>query len=565
MVVSSEITVPVEDVNSGWLLLILLLFGLGLGTGTWLVTTVLVLEPTSLLAEDMVQDLVKCKLWWFVLICISLGFISYSAAFSHGGSLAACLDMKPKHIRALPQNPRKNYVTIHTNRTFYLPGEKVPVTLRSTRDFMGFLLQARQVSNDQVAGSFVFIPPGSKLLRCFEDGDTVTHSDKSLKRNLSFVWKSPDQPVGDIKFFVSVVQSYFVYWARIESTVMSSNVRNWTSVNQEIKVSDLETSSLTNPKDFITSAGTDKISLVSVIKTKPPELPINTEKIKHVFPNVTFIIKTSPQYVTSSTRSVLRHVQAELSLQYHVSTAQTVTLQNIKSQHQNLTSNHSINSRTQQLRHRRLTTPCSTCGKKSKVVSQGLKLTSPRPTLPPAYFAQYTIQLLQTREIMKKSINFSLQDLQIRLSSPPTTQYKVLKATKELSANFLQQPDFPALERNTQIGTSSWVTKSIQEFGVPPNERENKGGGMQLAMTQLGILLGCSAVLGMALAALLRCVHAQYCHRRTEVSFSEPDNNVITLNENGEMMHFKKFRENSFVLVQAEYNWITPAVSGKSQ
>lgn len=74
------------------------------------------------------------------------------------------------------------------------------VTVRSSRDFMGFLLQARKVSNDEVAGTFVFIPPGSKLLTCFEDGDTVTHSDKSLKRNLSFVWKAPDQPIGDIKF-----------------------------------------------------------------------------------------------------------------------------------------------------------------------------------------------------------------------------------------------------------------------------------------------------------------------------------------------------------------------------
>lgn len=74
------------------------------------------------------------------------------------------------------------------------------VTVRSSRDFMGFLLQARKVSNDETAGTFVFIPPGSKLLSCFEDGDTVTHSDKSLKRNLSFVWKAPDQPIGDIKF-----------------------------------------------------------------------------------------------------------------------------------------------------------------------------------------------------------------------------------------------------------------------------------------------------------------------------------------------------------------------------
>lgn len=200
-----------------------------------------------------------------------------------------------------------------------------------------------------------------------------------------------------------------------------------------------------------------------------------------------------------------------------------------------------------------------------QLISQGRKLTSARPTSPPASFAQYTIQLLQTQEIMKKPIKFSFQESQIHISSRPTSQYKVFKATKELSANFLHQPESPALERNTEIGTSSWVTRSIQEFGVPTSKKENKGRGMQLAMTQLGILLGCSVVLGMALAAGLRCIHAQYCHKRTEVSFSEPDNNVITLRENGEMMHLKKFRENSFVLVQAEYNWITPAVSGKSQ
>lgn len=80
------------------------------------------------------------------------------------------------------------------------PMSCLAVTVRSSRDFMGFLLQARKVSNDEIAGTFVFIPPGSKLLTCFEDGDTVTHSDKSLKRNLSFVWKAPDQPIGDIKF-----------------------------------------------------------------------------------------------------------------------------------------------------------------------------------------------------------------------------------------------------------------------------------------------------------------------------------------------------------------------------
>ncbi|NXV93901.1 RELD1 protein, partial [Calonectris borealis] len=158
--------------------------------------------------------------------CTTLCLVSYASAFSDGASLSACTDMMPRHLRAQLHSPSNNYVTVHTNMSFYFPGDKVPVTVRSTRDFMGFLLQARKVSNDEIAGTFVFIPPGSKLLTCFEDGDTVTHSDKSLKRNLSFVWKAPDQPIGDIKFFISVVQSYFVYWAKIESAIVAQRGQN---------------------------------------------------------------------------------------------------------------------------------------------------------------------------------------------------------------------------------------------------------------------------------------------------------------------------------------------------
>ncbi|NXF63084.1 RELD1 protein, partial [Ciccaba nigrolineata] len=160
--------------------------------------------------------------WAYTTLCL----VSYAAAFSHGASLSACADMMPRHLRVQLHSPSNNYITVHTNVSFYSPGDRVPVTVRSTRDFMGFLLQARKVSNDEIAGTFVFIPPGSKLLNCFEDGDTVTHSDKSLKRNLSFVWKAPDQPIGDIKFFISIVQSYFVYWAKIESAIVAQRGQN---------------------------------------------------------------------------------------------------------------------------------------------------------------------------------------------------------------------------------------------------------------------------------------------------------------------------------------------------
>ncbi|XP_075050750.1 reelin domain-containing protein 1 [Mixophyes fleayi] len=509
-----------------------------------------------------VEDGTKAWVQRFVWICISLGFISYSAAFSHGGSFTACSDMRPKHIRAQPQNQRRNHVTIHTNRSFYLPGENVPVTIRSTRDFMGFFLQARRISDDQVAGSFVFIPPGSKLLRCFDDGDTVTHSDKSLKRNLSFVWKSPDHPVGDIKFFVSVVQSYFVYWARIESTIVLGHIPNRISESQKPEVSNMETSSVTNSKHKNTSAHTDSPSLGSSAGAKPPELLLYnvTGKTKHILPDITSTIAVSLQSVTPSTSNSLGSTTAESSLEFHASPAQTSTSQN-------RTSNHSLIGRTQYT-PRSLTTLCSSCQEENEMVSKEIILSPRRPTSLPDSFAWFTLPPLPTQETFQEPIKVSLQNAQIHPLSPSTKEDKKHKATKELSANFLQQPESAASDTSIEVNaesTSPWVTRSIQKFGVPGRGGENKSRGMQLAMTQLGILLGCSVVLGMALAAGLRCIHAQYCHKRTEVSFSEPDENVITLKENGEMMHFKQIRENSFVLVQAEYNWITPAVSIKTQ
>lgn len=91
---------------------------------------------------------------------------------------------------------------------------------------MGFLLQARIVEGVEgragdrvrartgfgagvtstrlgpvlVGGSWALNPPGTHTLHCLSEDDTLTHSDKQLKRNLSFVWRAPDKPMGDIRF-----------------------------------------------------------------------------------------------------------------------------------------------------------------------------------------------------------------------------------------------------------------------------------------------------------------------------------------------------------------------------
>lgn len=119
-------------------------------------------------------------------------------------------------------------------------------------------------------------------------------------------------------------------------------------------------------------------------------------------------------------------------------------------------------------------------------------------------------------------------------------------------------------EEEEKVGgnTLPWVTRPAPESAVP-GKGENPGRGTRLLSAQLGILLVCTAALGLALAAAVRCACAQHCHKRTEVSFSQPDPEVIAVGDHGEVMHFRKIRENSFVVVQAEYNWVSPSSSGK--
>ncbi|XP_054863908.1 mucin-2-like [Amphiprion ocellaris] len=196
------------------------------------------------------------------LRCFGVGVVLFSLAsstsqFSHGASPASCQGMTPVHIRAHPQDPQNSYVSIRTSASTYLPGQLVTVTVRSSRDFMGFLLQARSMEGTRrradggsgvrvgspvlVGSSWTLTPPGTHKLNCLSEGDAITHSDKQLKRNLSFVWRAPDVPTGDIRFYyinlcpvfcsITVVQSYFVYWAGIESALVYDGSGRWRGIN----------------------------------------------------------------------------------------------------------------------------------------------------------------------------------------------------------------------------------------------------------------------------------------------------------------------------------------------
>nr|XP_056711826.1 reelin domain-containing protein 1 [Euleptes europaea] len=519
--------------------------------------------------------------WAFTVLCL----VSYSAAFSHGASLSACTDMRPKHIRAHLQNPHNNYITLHTNMSLFSPGDKVPVTVRSTRDFMGFMLQARRVSNDQIAGTFVYISPGSKLLACFEDGDTVTHSDKSLKRNLSFVWKAPDQPIGDIRFFLSVVQSYFVYWARIESSTVYHQTQNRTTADHSVafnaikptlfqQPTDLEGGSTTgsSPYTVLTQfANVSSNSLAQIAATLILEPVYSRQQMPELPGNENLLSESLADSVTSRavSQNGERHpngsgVDGDLTLE------SSLRFQDLGFMARDYSSIHSIYNGTENASSIPKPSLCATCTGGIEVVSrssnQGI-WNSALPITASPLIHLWDPPLLSgvgtTSEHLGRGKD---SDASQSLSAASRQMVKENPATQKGPANFLPQAELTAhsQEKEDKEGnTLLKVTRAITKAGAPRDGGAKPGRRPQLVAAQLGVLLGCSVVLGMVLAIGLRCIHSQYCHKRTEVSFSEPENNVIALRESGEMMHFRKIRENSFVLVQAEYNWINPSGSGK--
>ncbi|KAM9295747.1 reelin domain-containing protein 1 [Morus bassanus] len=499
--------------------------------------------------------------------CTTLCLVSHVAAFSHGASLSACTDMMPRHLRVQLHSPSNNYITVHTNMSFYFPGDKVPVTVRSTQDFMGFLLQARKVSNDEITGTFIFIPPGSKLLTCFEDGDTVTHSDKSLKRNLSFVWKAPDQPIGDIKFFISIVQSYFVYWAKIESAIVAQRGQNKMlagSVKKPDLVTPAPSQGLADPHP--TGSTSPVAATSSPLRTPaPPASPTSIVATPALEPGFGVGSDTRPitepeQPAQPSQASSSRSGRSSgQGLEPSLPTRDPGTvdaLQGFLSQDD--ASSYSTSNRAGSVASAatpRLCLMCKEDGQASTESGAVLKA-SLRATVSPSAPHIHT----QMGDAAVTTAWFGDADAASNLSSASRQMAERKPASQPEEAGTRGEEE----EEEKEVGgnTLPWVTRPAPKSAVP-GKGEDPGRGTRLLAAQLGVLLVCTAALGLALAAAMRCVCAQHCHKRTEVSFSEPDPDVIAVRENGEVMHFRKIRENSFVLVQAEYNWVSPSSSRK--
>ncbi|KAK9525079.1 hypothetical protein VZT92_017418 [Zoarces viviparus] len=401
------------------------------------------------------------------LRCFGVGVVLFSLApstltFSRGAGHASCRDMIPGHIRAQPRDPKRVHVALHTSASSYLPGQFVTVTVRSSRDFMGFLLQARSVEGpgvgartgarstsvapELVGGSWTLTPPGTHTLRCLSEDDTLTHSDKQLKRNLSFVWRAPEGPMGDIRFYITVVQSYFVYWAGIESAVVHDGSRHpWTRSN--ISVVDGRNSALQG--DEVTAlpepSPAPRRSLYNPLTSSTTSSPI-----------------PSKQLTLGQRMPIQNHIESsDTEPNLNLQTPRTVVHPNPE-RHPNLDPNFDLN-----LGH---------------MLKPNLPKTDTKPKPP---------------------------------SNPPSTPDKEGK-----------YPDINARY-------SAW---------------------------ELGMLLGCSAGLGMVLVVGVRYMCRQACGKQTEVTLNDRETEygrgergLLHVQECGDLVRVRRIRENSFVLL-AEYD-----------
>ncbi|XP_067436997.1 reelin domain-containing protein 1-like [Thunnus thynnus] len=561
------------------------------------------------------------------LHCFGVGVVLLSLApstlsFSRGANYASCQEMTPGHIRAQPQDPQRSHVTLRTSASSYLPGQLVTVTVRSSRDFMGFLLQARSMEGTKeagagagvkararagvgagvksmrvgpvlVGGSWTLTPPGTHSLRCLSEGDTLTHSDKQPKRNLSFVWRAPDTPMGDIRFYITVVQSYFVYWAGIESAVVRDGSRspwsesNITGVDEGSSIFALQEDKVTAPPALRTHRVSFK-QTGNEIANPPTTLqpPTTTSSGTQSY--------KSPETPTEVTRSILEmNSSATLaSLAVNHLTNQAINKRNISvtlGSLQNSTESSEtdiyvtsgyLSGMTEEAGTNTGNLVTHTKDPKSSFFSsthlpftasfssdEAKESTSPHPGPSPAprrsLYNPFTSSSLPfpsqkltlgQRLLIQNPIASSDPEPNLNPPTPSSVVHPnpVPHPNLVLNAGHELKPNPP--ESDTKPKRPSNPSRTPDKDGKYPDIIPRH------STWEVGMLLGCSAGLGMVLVVGIRYVYRQTCGKRTEVTLNDREREygtgergLIHVQECGDLVRVRRIRENSFVLL-AEYD-----------
>ncbi|XP_066102891.1 ferric-chelate reductase 1 [Saccopteryx bilineata] len=152
------------------------------------------------------------------LLLLHVGLV---ANYPSGKVAESCQDMVPNHGHTSLLDPVHN---ISVSQTTFTSGDQIKVTL-SGPAFKGFLLEARDAENlsGSPIGSFTLIDSQvSQLLTCEDtQGSAVSHTNPHKKTEIEVYWNVPKSAPNHVRFLVTVVEKYKIYWVKIPGPVIS--------------------------------------------------------------------------------------------------------------------------------------------------------------------------------------------------------------------------------------------------------------------------------------------------------------------------------------------------------
>lgn len=160
-----------------------------------------------------------CLLCISVLVCYWLP----ACCYSNGKVTTVCGSMEPQH-GASGETAVSPY-RLETNTTTFSPSDRIQVTLSGTSPFGGFLLQARDPTNQgsvSTVGTFTLTnSQETQLLTCnTHQGSAVSQTNDGHKTEVVVVWNAPADAPGQVQFFVTVVTHYKKFWVKLPGPVI---------------------------------------------------------------------------------------------------------------------------------------------------------------------------------------------------------------------------------------------------------------------------------------------------------------------------------------------------------
>lgn len=205
----------------------------------------------------------------------------------------------------------------------------------------------------------------------------------------------------------------------------------------------------------------------------------------------------------------------------------------------------------------------------SSLVSSGS--TSPHPELSPVP-RQFLYHLLTSTISPVASQQLTVgQGLQIQNHATPSEPWPKLNLPTQRTMVHPNPEPHPNLDPNFKLSADQKLNPNPPNTAVKPKhpsnpsktpEKEGKYPDIvpRHNTWEVGLLLGCSAGLGMVLVAGLRYVYTQVCGKRTQVTlndrereYSNRERGLIHVQECGDLVRVRRIRDNSFVLL-AEYD-----------